>query len=70
MFHRIVGGWIATGVHGTNQKLPRRGLTLERLEEREVPAVTLATIGNLEIPNNKPIYIPVTVTNTPAGVVG
>jgi cyclophilin family peptidyl-prolyl cis-trans isomerase len=34
-----------------------------------VPSVTLGTINEPDIPTDKPIFIPVTVTNTPAGAV-
>lgn len=47
----------------------RNALRLESLEEREVPAVTLGTISEPNIANDKPIYIPVNVTSTPAGTV-
>jgi cyclophilin family peptidyl-prolyl cis-trans isomerase len=39
------------------------------LEAREVPSVTLGTIDQPNIANDKPIYIPVNVTNTPNGSV-
>ncbi|HEX4612986.1 MAG TPA: peptidylprolyl isomerase [Urbifossiella sp.] len=44
-------------------------LGFEALEAREVPSVTLADISQPQIPSNKPIFIPVTVTNTPNGPV-
>jgi cyclophilin family peptidyl-prolyl cis-trans isomerase len=45
----------------------RNPLRLECLEEREVPAVTLGTISQPNIANDKPIFIPVNVISTPAG---
>ncbi|MBX9626300.1 MAG: peptidylprolyl isomerase [Gemmataceae bacterium] len=54
---------------------PAARLACERLEEREVPAVLLRPIfdpavpGLANISNDKPTYLPVTVTNTPAGAV-
>lgn len=48
---------------------PARLRGFDRLEEREVPSVTLAAISEPNIPTDKPIFIPVTVTNTPAGPV-
>src|SRR5262245_54530482 len=48
---------------------PRNLLRLESLEEREVPSVTLGTISQPNIANDKPIFIPVNVTSTPAGTV-
>jgi cyclophilin family peptidyl-prolyl cis-trans isomerase len=54
---------------------PAARLACERLEEREVPAVLLRPIFDPAIPdlatiaNDKPTYLPVTVTNTPAGPV-
>jgi len=42
---------------------------MEVLEGREVPTVNLAGIANTDQPNNKPLFIPVTVTNTPNGPV-
>lgn len=48
---------------------PPRLLRLETLEAREVPSVTLGTISQPTIPNDKPIFIPVNVTNTPDGAV-
>lgn len=52
----------------TTRRRPRL-LGFEYLEQREVPSVTLAPINEPSIPNDKPIYVPVTVTNTPAGPV-
>ncbi len=46
-----------------------RLLRLESLEAREVPSVTLGTISQPTIPNDKPIFIPVNVTSTPDGAV-
>jgi cyclophilin family peptidyl-prolyl cis-trans isomerase len=46
---------------------PFRHLRLEFLEGREVPSVTIATISQPTIPDNKPIFIPVNITSTPAG---
>ena len=46
-----------------------RLLGLELLETREVPAVTLRSIADQSIANDRPIYIPITVTSTPAGTV-
>lgn len=45
----------------------RNLLRLESLEAREVPSVTLGTISQPNIANDKPIFIPVNVTSTPAG---
>jgi cyclophilin family peptidyl-prolyl cis-trans isomerase len=42
-------------------------LRCEALEAREVPAVTLAEIPSQPIPNDKPIFFPLTVTNSPNG---
>lgn len=44
-------------------------LCIEELEAREVPTVNLLPIADQPIPNDRPIYIPVTVTNTPNGPV-
>jgi cyclophilin family peptidyl-prolyl cis-trans isomerase len=44
-------------------------LTVESLEHREVPSVTLANIPDQQIPNNKPFFIPVSVLTTPNGAV-
>ena len=44
-------------------------LRMEVLEGREVPTVNLAGIANTDQPNNKPLFIPVTATNTPNGPV-
>jgi hypothetical protein len=52
----------------TSRPASRVVLVCEPLEAREVPSVTLASISEPEIANNKPTYIPVTVTNTPAAV--
>ena len=48
---------------------PAARLRLEPLEDREVPSVTLANILNQQTPLDRPIYVPVTVTNTPAAAV-
>jgi cyclophilin family peptidyl-prolyl cis-trans isomerase len=49
---------------------PRRGLTgFEVLESREVFSVTLGTISQPQIPNDVPVFVPVNVTNIPAGAV-
>jgi len=42
---------------------------VELLEHREVPAVMLAPTADLQIPDDRPVYLPVTVTNTPSGMV-
>jgi cyclophilin family peptidyl-prolyl cis-trans isomerase len=47
----------------------RSHLGLELLEGRDMPAVTLGTISQPQIPNDVPVFVPVTVTNTPAGAV-
>ncbi|QDU21045.1 peptidylprolyl isomerase [Urbifossiella limnaea] len=48
----------------------RCGLTgFEALEAREVPAVTLGTISQPQIPNDVPVFLPVNVTSVPAGAV-
>ena len=57
----------ATGA-ARSRKVPFR-LWCEPLEEREVPSVTLAAISDQQIANDKPTYLPVTVTNTPSGPV-
>ena len=44
-------------------------LRMEVLEGREVPTVNLAGIADTDQPNNKPLFIPVTATNTPNGPV-
>lgn len=44
-------------------------LRMEVLEGREVPTVNLAGIANTDQPNTKPLFIPVTATNTPNGPV-
>jgi cyclophilin family peptidyl-prolyl cis-trans isomerase len=44
-------------------------LWVEPLEQREVPSVTIADIQDQQIANDRPFYIPVTVTNTPSGTV-
>jgi len=41
----------------------------EPLEAREVPAVTLGTISQPQIPNDVPVFLPVNVTSVPAGAV-
>ncbi|MBX9579719.1 MAG: peptidylprolyl isomerase [Gemmataceae bacterium] len=54
---------------------PAARLRCEQLETREVPAVLLRPLFDPAIPdlatisNDKPTYLPVTVTNTPAGAV-
>ncbi len=47
----------------------RSKLRLDTLEGREVPSVTLAAIPDQELPANAPLYLPVTVSNTPGGPV-
>lgn len=52
--------------------MPRRSpsrLRVEPLEARDVPSVSLLAIPDQPVPNNKPIFLPVTVTNTPSGPV-
>lgn len=44
-------------------------LRLVQLEGREVPTVTLADIPNQDIFTDRPLFVPVTVTNTPDGAV-
>lgn len=47
----------------------RSVLGFEPLEAREVPAVTLGTISQPQIPNDVPVLVPVNVTSVPAGAV-
>lgn len=47
----------------------RPKLGFETLEPRDVPAVTLASIPSQPIPNDAPIYLPLTATTAPAGPV-
>ncbi len=56
--------WFATSPRRT--KSPAK-LSLQTLEARDVPAVTLASINNTDFPTNKPLFVPLTATNTPAG---
>jgi cyclophilin family peptidyl-prolyl cis-trans isomerase len=49
--------------------LRRSRLLVELLEAREVPSVTLLNIPDQTVPLDKPVYVPVTVENTPNGVV-
>ncbi len=66
MFRRLLAAW------GTQHHLPvrpARRLRLEALEGREVPTVTLAAIPDQSVTNNVPMYLPVTVSNTPNGAV-
>ena len=52
--------------------MPRRSptrLRFEPLEARDVPSVSLLAIPDQPVPNNKPIFLPVTVTNSPSGPV-
>jgi cyclophilin family peptidyl-prolyl cis-trans isomerase len=44
-------------------------LQLTQLEAREVPTVTIADIPDQSIFTDRPLFLPVTVTNTPAGPV-
>jgi len=44
-------------------------LHLIELEAREVPAVMLAQLPDQVLPSNTPLYLPVTVTNTPSATV-
>lgn len=70
MLRRLLPRWYDQPTAPIRRKpLASRVLRLEALEEREVPAVTLAAIDQPNIPNDKPIFIPVNVTNTPAGAV-
>ena len=47
----------------------RRRLRLEPLESREVPTVTLSPITDTEMFSDRPLFIPVTPSNTPDGAV-
>ena len=49
------------------RRTSRARLGLETLEGREVPSVTLRTPPDTELPNNVPLFLPVTTTSTPAG---
>lgn len=46
-----------------------RRLQLTQLEAREVPTVTIADIPDQSLFTDRPLFLPVTVTNTPAGPV-
>lgn len=72
MLRHLLSKWSPARRHSatiTSRLASRVMLVCEPLEAREVPSVTLASISEPEIANNKPTYIPVTVTNTPAGTV-
>ena len=71
MLRRLLTRWANTQPTAPIRRKPLAGrsLRLETLEDREVPSVTLGTINQPTIPNNKPIFIPVNVTSTPAGAV-
>ena len=71
MLRRLLTRWVKIQPTAPIRRKPLAGrsLRLETLEDREVPSVTLGTINQPTIPNNKPIFIPVNVTSTPAGAV-
>ncbi len=70
MLRRFFPTWLAQSTPTTRRNPGRsRRLALESLEEREVPSVSLGAISQPNIPNDKPIFIPVNVTNTPVGAV-
>lgn len=58
---RLLTGW--------SSKPVRTRLKLTELEAREVPAVTIADITDQQLFTDRPLFIPVTVTNTPVGTV-
>lgn len=66
MLRRFLPAWYSAP---KTTRLRPRLLGFEHLEAREVPSVTLAQVNEPSIPDDKPIYVPVTVTNTPAGPV-
>ena len=71
-FRRLLAHWLPQTLRPADltarPPLARR-LAVERLEAREVPSVTLRDIPDTDAPNNVPIFLPVTPTNTPAGAV-
>lgn len=69
MLRRLLPGRSARQLPIRRNSGLRQYLRLEGLEAREVPSVTLGTISQPTIPNDKPIFIPVNVTSTPAGTV-
>ena len=50
-------------------RFPTARLRVMELEAREVPSVTIADITNQDIFTDRPLFLPVTVTNTPSGPV-
>lgn len=58
---RLLTGW--------SSKPRRARLNVTELEAREVPAVTIADITDQQLFTDRPLFIPVTVTNTPSGPV-
>jgi cyclophilin family peptidyl-prolyl cis-trans isomerase len=68
VLRRFFQSWVAQPNRSIRRKSNfTRTLRLEPLEAREVLSVTLATISQPTIPNDKPIFIPVNVTNVPNG---
>ncbi|MGL4424119.1 MAG: peptidylprolyl isomerase [Gemmataceae bacterium] len=63
---RILTSWLKSSKPARRQ---RRALGMETLEAREVPAVVLRTPFDTQLPDDRPLYLPVTVTNQPAGAV-
>ncbi len=62
------GRWLAP--KRKKSRVPvRRRLRLEPLESREVPTVTLSPITDTEMFSDRPLFIPVTPSNTPDGPV-
>jgi cyclophilin family peptidyl-prolyl cis-trans isomerase len=64
---RAISRWLAPKTNRPAKKSPAARLSAEQLETREVPAVSLASIGNQDFSNNKPLFIPVTNTATVNG---
>ncbi|HJZ56841.1 MAG TPA: peptidylprolyl isomerase [Gemmataceae bacterium] len=69
MIRRLFPGWLKAGRTAPIRRPDPARLRVETLEARDVPSVMLQAIADQAISSDKPIYIPITVTNTPAGAV-
>lgn len=70
MLRRLFSDWsFSRRSPSHTARAPRFWLGCEHLESREVLSVTLKSITEPQIPNNEPMYVPVSVTNIPAGAV-
>src|SRR5262249_4429052 len=69
VIRRLFPGWLKAGRTAPIRRPDPARLRVETLEARAAPSVILPATAAQAISSDKPMYIPITVTNAPAGAV-